>query len=102
MQPPNSLPEREGTYIQYGIRERDLFSGEHLNTVAELLGNPDKQVDGICFVIGSGLEYGKFYKVYVPFSHDTGPLFSIEEVHRTVQATIVEMMDQLKGQMTMH
>ena len=98
----NKTPEPEGNYLHWGIRETDLFTLTHLNSVAEMLANPNKNVDGICFMIGSGVEYGKYYKVYVPFFHDGPPLTNFEDVQRTVRNTIVEMMHQLKGQMTLH
>lgn len=102
MQQQNKQPEPEGTYLHWGVREIDLFSLNHLNSVAEMLANPNKNVDGICFMIGSGVEYGKFYKVYVPFFHDRSPLIDGELVQLDVRNTIVEMMHQLKGQMKLH
>lgn len=102
MQQQNKHQDPEGTYLHWGIRETDLFSLHHLNSVAEMLANPNKNVDGICFMIGSGVEYGKYYKVYVPFFHDKAPLTNFQEVQRTVEAAIVEMMHQLKGQMALH
>lgn len=102
MLPLNNPPEREGNYLHFGVREIELFNGYHLNHVAELLERPNKNLDGVCFMVGSSVEYGKYYKVYIPFVHDQSAPKMVSQIQLSVKEAIVDMMGQLKGQMKLH
>lgn len=86
---------QDSRYMQLVVNEFYLFDQRHFEAIAQLLSSKRDQVDGVCFIVQSGVELGKVYKLYVPFYEDDLTYISPDMVISRTMAAMTDMTSQM-------
>lgn len=94
--------ERDSTYLHVQTHEAELFSGIHMNNIAEWMSIRKPHIEGVCFVVWSATMQGKAYKIYLPFTQQVDSYCTMETIKLNVALAIGDLTNQMRNNMAIH